>query len=82
MADCLCPPWAEASQREIKNGKSSLKTKGVEIKLFALSSSLVSAIGRFGRGSAKAVFDQAVRRLRKACEYKTYPDDGSILGNE
>jgi hypothetical protein len=41
MAGCLCRPWAEASQREIKNGKSSLKTKGVEIKLFALSSSLV-----------------------------------------
>src|SRR5215831_14487961 len=37
MAGCLCLRWA-ASPREIKNGKTSVKTKGAGIESFALSS--------------------------------------------
>jgi hypothetical protein len=71
MAGCLCPPWAEASQQEIKNGKSSLKTKGVGIKLFALSSLLVLCNWPIRARRGKVVFD--IRRSGRCVSTKLIP---------
>jgi hypothetical protein len=81
MAGCLCRPWAEASQREIKKRQEFSENKGRGDK--TLRPFFIAPILRLAIDSGEAL-QSSVRyqALRKMCEYKTYPNDGSILGIE
>jgi hypothetical protein len=79
MAGCLCRPWA-ASRRETKEGQEFSENKGRGDK--TLRPFFIASLCNWPIRArlCKLVFDY--QALRKMCEYKTYPDDGSILGNE